>query len=242
MIKIIINFVLLILISANTAAAQTAEIKISLNEQFFDALLESIFKDLKEPKISLAQMQTGRSLRMPLKSELQSQTATFRTVGFKDNSFAAEQPKICDESIRLLREINGVRTAVRFRQGKIYVPLAFSGNYNPPLVGCINFQGWAETNIDLVFDKNKQALVGNAKVLKVNLNGTGGLGGEFLAKIVQSAIDRKINPIEIIKMDKISFTFPIQDSGSLRMRALGMRHKVNERFVDIFISYQFLKG
>ena len=36
-----------------------------------------------------------------------------------------------------LREMNGVRTAVRFREGKVYVPLAFSGMYSPPFVGCV---------------------------------------------------------------------------------------------------------
>jgi hypothetical protein len=119
------------------------------------------------------------------------------------------------------------------------VPIAFDGNYNPPLVGCIAFQGWAETNIELAFDQNKQALVGTAKVLNVNLDGTGGLGGEFLGRLVQNSIDKKINPIEIVKMDKLSFAFPIRDSGTLNMKALGMRHIVNDKSIDIFVQYRF---
>src|SRR5438128_2585066 len=55
----------------------------------------------------------------------------------------------CNESIKILREMNGVRTAVRFREGKIYMPLAFSGSYAPPFVGCVDFAGWAEANVDL---------------------------------------------------------------------------------------------
>ncbi len=231
--KKIITLLIAIFATVQLANAQTAEIKISLNEQFFDALLESVFKNLKPLKVFLAELQNENLEN--------NKTAIFQKAGFLNLPLTTYHSSlICDESIRLLREINGVKTAVRFRQGKIYVPIAFNGNYNPPLVGCIEFQGWAETNIELAFDKNKQALVGTAKVLNVNLNGTGGLGGEFLARVVQSAIDRKINPIEIIKMDKISFTFPVQDSGNLRLKALGMRHRVNDKSIDIYVNYQFL--
>lgn len=231
--KKIISLLIVIFASLQITNAQTAEIKISLNENFFDALLESVFKNLKPPKISLAELNKENSD--------ESGNSIFQNAGFSNSPFSIpDSPIVCDESIRLLRENNGVKTAVRFRQGKIYVPIAFAGNYNPPLVGCIEFQGWAETNIALVFDKNKQALVGTAKVLNVNLNGSGGLGGEFLARIVQSAIDRKINPIEIVKMDKLSFTFPVRDSGNLRLKAIGMRHRVNDKTIDVYVNFQFL--
>lgn len=230
--KKIISLMIVMFAVVNIVNAQNAEIKISLNEQFFDALLESVFKNLKPPKISLAELQ--------IEKVDQNKNSIFQNANLPLTTY--HSPLICDESIRLLREVNGVKTAVRFRQGKIYVPIAFDGNYNPPLVGCIAFQGWAETNIELAFDRNKQALVGNAKVLNVSLNGAGGLGGEFLGRLVQSSIDKKINPIEIVKMDKISFTFPIQDSGSLRMKALGMRHRINDKSVDVYVNYQFLKG
>lgn len=223
--KKIISLIIAIFTIANFANAQTAEIKISLNEQFFDALLESVFKNLKPLKISLAELQNQKTEN--------TKNAIFQNANYSNS------PLICDESIRLLRETNGVKTAVRFRQGKIYVPIAFDGNYNPPLVGCIEFQGWAETNIELAFDKNKQALVGNARVSNINLNGAGGLGGEFLGRLVQSSIDKKINPIEIVKMDKISFTFPIRDSGNLSFRALEMRHKVNDKSIDVYVKYRF---
>src|SRR4029078_7904372 len=41
------------------------------------------------------------------------------------------------ESIKVRREMNGVRTAVRFREGRILVPLAFSGEHALPFVGCV---------------------------------------------------------------------------------------------------------
>src|SRR5205814_779652 len=76
----------------------------------------------------------------------------------------SDQTSPCTESIKILREMNGVRTAVRFREGKIYVPLAFSGSYEPPFIGCVDFAGWAETNIDLEFDRAGRRLIGRARV------------------------------------------------------------------------------
>lgn len=203
--------------------SQTAEIKLTFNEQFFDALLEAVFTKLEPPSVSLASTP----------GSLHSEAAS------------AGGPSLgaaCKESVTLKKEIDGVRTAVRFRQGKVYAPIAFLGNYNPPLIGCIEFRGWAETNIDLVYDSNRKALVGNAKVLNVNLSGTGGIGGELIARMVQNSIDSRINPIEIVSMDKLSFTVPVRDSGSLRMNALGIRHKVTDKALDVYIKYDFQKA
>ncbi len=147
----------------------------------------------------------------------------------------------CRESIRLQREIGGVRTAVRFRDGKILAPLAFNGSYNPPFIGCVDFSGWAETAIDLEFDATNQRLVARARVVNVSLNGTGGVGGTVIAKMVQSAIDRKINPIEIIKLEKISFMLPVQNSANIKMRAVGVRHELQNGILNVFISYEFSK-
>lgn len=147
----------------------------------------------------------------------------------------------CRESIRLQREIGGVRTAVRFRDGKIVAPLAFNGSYNPPFVGCVDFSGWAETAIDLEFDAANQRLVARARVVNVSLNGTGGVGGTVIAKMVQSAIDRKVNPIEIIKLEKISFMLPVQNSANIKMRATSVRHELQNGLLNVFISYEFSK-
>ena len=97
-----------------------------------------------------------------------------------------------------------MKTSVNLRDGRIFAPIAFVGNYNPPLIGCVEFSGVAETNIVLEFDQQRQALIGRAQVTNVNLNGAGGIGGSVLARLVQSSIDQKINPIDIIKLDKVS--------------------------------------
>lgn len=205
----------------------------SLDEQFFDALLDSMFKNAAAPEFPLSENNPNK--------EKSDQTAALLTPNYLKISDSAKTVG-CPETIRLQRQIDGVNTAVRFRQGKIYVPLAFTGNYNPLLIGCVEFSGWAETNIVLSFDRRRQALVGTAQVLNVNLSGTGGLGSSILTRLVQSSIDQKINPIEIIRMDKISFNVPIQNAGNLNMKAVGMRHQIGDGVLDIYVSYQFSKG
>ncbi|MEP6787368.1 MAG: hypothetical protein ABJB40_02975 [Acidobacteriota bacterium] len=192
----------------SAANAQKAEVTISLNEAFFDALLDSIFKNFEPPAFPIVENKSSG----------------------------------CDESIKILREMNGVRTAVRFREGKIYMPLAFSGSYAPPFVGCLDFAGWAEASLDLEFDQNGQRLVGRARVLNVNLNGTGGFGSGAITKMIQNSIDKKLNPIEILTFDKISFGVPVQKSGNLRMKAVGVRPELGSGVVNIHIDYEFLKG
>ena len=155
---------------------------------------------------------------------------------------SSNSSKDCNETIRLKKEVEGVKTAVRFRNGDIFAPLAFEGNYNASLFGCIEFEGVAETKIDIVYDKNKDAIMGRAEVTDVNLSGSGGVGGKLIAGLVQSSIDDKVNPIEIVKLDKLSFLLPIQNSGKLKMKATNVRHKVRDRSIDIYISYKFVKA
>lgn len=145
----------------------------------------------------------------------------------------------CSESIKVMREVGGVNTAVRFRNGQILMPTAFSGNYSPPFVGCVPFSGYAESVIDLEFDQGSQRLVARARVGNVNLNGTGGLGGGMIAKLVQGSIDKKMNPIEVLKLDKLSFTLPVHNSGKLQMRAVGVRHEIRDGVLLVHIAYEF---
>ncbi len=209
MTKKIFRTLLLLCVFSGLASAQTTEVKLTLDEQFFDALLEAVFTHLDEPSVAI-----------------------------KEGTNSAD----CAETIRLKQEAEGVKTAVRFRQGKIYAPLAFEGSYKLPFIGCVDFEGWAETNINLLFDRNKRAIAGKADVLKVNLKGANGMGGELLARFVQNSIDEKINPIKIIDLEKLSFIAPVQNSGKLRMKAIGFSHKVNDANLDLVIRYRFEKA
>ena len=228
--------VLALVMCASVSKAQQADVMISLNEQFFDSLLDALFK-AGEPKFPLAVVKEVEKRR---KGE--EEKVLYSKVGFNGNEQRTtnnEQTPFCDESIKLQREIDGVRTAVRFRDGQIYAPIAFRGNYNPPLVGCIEFSGWAESIITLEFDNEKQSLVGRAKVTNVQLSGTRGVGSSLVTKLVQNSIDKKINPMQILQMDKVSFAVPVQNAATLKMKAVGMRHEIANGALNVFISYQF---
>jgi len=214
--------ILSLFILVSQATAQKTEITISFSEQFFDALLDAVFQFAPPPAFVLSKNSaSGQSTK-------------------QSNSFAP--PAVCDESVKLLRETNGKRTSVRFREGVITAPIAFSGNYNPPFIGCVPFAGVAETIVDLEFDEPNQRLLARARVTDVSLNGTGGIGGGMVARMVQGSLDRKINPIEIVKTEKVSFELPIQNSGSVRMRATGFSTQVVNGQLAIHISYIFEKG
>lgn len=215
-----------------SAFAQKAEVTISLNEAFFDAALDALFANGAPLEFSLADKRdpaTRRSSDLPLKS-------AFVPAGTPGVSGSVGP---CAETIKIQREVGGVRTAVRFRDGKIFAPLAFSGNYDPPFVGCVGFSGWAESVIDLEFDENGQRLVARARVLNVDLNGTGGIGGTVVARLVQGSIDKKINPIELFQLSKLTFALPVRGSSDLRLRATGVRHELQNGAINVVVSYEF---
>ncbi len=223
------------IVLCSAASAQKAEITINLNEAFFDALLEAVFQNFDPLEFPISGIVTDRR--------------DLRT-GFQQASFIAGNHTIpprpaaapaCD-SIKILREMNGVRTAVRFRDGRVYVPLAFSGSYAPPFVGCVPFAGIAESNIDLEFDQAGQRLIGRIRVLNVNLNGSGGVGGTVIARMIQSSIDKRLNPLEIISLEKMSFMVPIRNAGNLRLRALSARPETGNGSMSVRIAYAFEKN
>ncbi len=220
--------ILVLLTAVSPVLAQKATVTVSLDEPFFDTFLDSVFQNFAPPEFSVAQNQGT-----PLFS--------LANYGLQTASFAEKGSAACSQTVKILRETNGVRTAVRFRDGKIYVPLAFSGNYSPPFIGCVEFGGWAEANIDLEFDQRSRSLVGKARVFNVNLNGTGGIGGALIARMLQASIDKKLNPIEIFTLDKLSFGVPVQNSGNLRMHAVGARPVMGNGVINLHIDYTFTK-
>ena len=216
----------IVMVCASLAAAQRPEVSVSLNEAFFDSLLDAVFQNAAPIEFAIAENKPVFEV---------SETANIL-------SFAPRPAAACKEVIQILRESGGVRTAVRFRDGKILAPLVFTGNYNPPLVGCVPFSGYAETAIELEFDQQNQRLIARARVLNVVLNGTGGIGGTMMARLVQGSIDRKINPIEVFTMDRISFLVPVRKETNLRMKAASVRHEIVNGALNIVIAYDFIKA
>ena len=214
------------------ASAQKTEISIAFSEQFFDALLDAVFQHAAPPEFALSSADRRDGLGTSASTDsLGTGIGAARAFG-----------SACNESISLLREGDGVRTAVRFREGQIIAPLAFKGNYNPPLIGCVPFSGVADTVIDLEFDRSGQRLVARARVTNVALSGTGGVGGSVIAKLVQGSLDKRINPIEIVKTDKVTFVVPMQNSSSVKMKATGFTHEIANGQLTIRVGYEFLKN
>lgn len=240
--KKVLSLVFMLILSASFAKAQAAEVTIQLNEQFFDALLDAIFKNAGAPEFPLAANRVEEPGSGGVGEKVSFVNAAFESDGQRTTGNGLTENSLCSETIRLQREIDSVKTAVRLRDGKIFAPLAFTGSYNPPLIGCIDFSGVAQTNIDLSFDQRRQALVGRATVLSVNLSGAGGIGSNIIANLVQSSIDRKINPIEIMRLDKISFVVPIQNSSALKMKAVGIKNEIQNGVINVRIQYEFQKA
>src|ERR1041384_4428467 len=133
----------------------------------------------------------------------------------------------CASEIRLKRELNGVRTAVHFENGHIVGPLAFAGAYNASLMGCIDFSGWADSEVTLEYDNSRRAVVARFRVRDIHLNNAPAVLTGPLLGMVQGAIDLKYNPVELFTLEKFSTRVDIQPAGgALRLQATDARVEV----------------
>jgi hypothetical protein len=148
--------------------------------------------------------------------------------------------KKCASRIQLVGESSGVRTSVRFVDGRITAPLAFRGSYEAPLVGCLNFEGWADTAFDLQFDQSKQSLDARVTVRDLKLrNIPASLVGPGLTGLVQDAIDARVNPLEILRAEQLGV--PVMRGGGLRLRAREVRHEVAGKELRLHIVYEIVQ-
>ena len=155
----------------------------------------------------------------------------------------AQSSPQCASEIRLKREISGTRTAVHFENGKIAGSLAFAGAYNASLMGCIEFTGWADTDINLDYDSARRAVVARFHVRDVHLNNAPAILSGPLLTLVQGAIDRKYNPVELFTLDKLSTRVEIQPAGgALLLRAREVRTEITPAALTLHIIYEFVKG
>jgi hypothetical protein len=149
----------------------------------------------------------------------------------------------CASHVQLLRESAGTRTGVRFVEGSITAPVAFRGSYDAPLVGCLNFEGWADTAFQLEFDQSRQTL--NARVtvrdLKLKKVPTSLLGGG-LTGLVQDAIDGRVNPVEILRAEQLGARVPVTRGDELRLRARDVRHEIVGKELRLHIVYELVQA
>lgn len=148
----------------------------------------------------------------------------------------------CASEIRLKREVGGVRTAVRFENGRIVGPLAFAGAYNSSLLGCIEFSGWANSEVNLEFDRARRALVARFRLRDIHLNNVPAIANGPLLNMVQTSIDRRYNPVELLTLEQLSSTVNVQPAGgALRLRARDVRPEITPTALTLHISYEFVR-
>src|SRR5215510_10767564 len=154
----------------------------------------------------------------------------------------AQSTADCRSEIRLKREAAGVRTAVHLESGRIVGPLAFAGAYSSSLMGCIEFSGWADSEVTLNFDANRRALVARFNLRDIHLNDTPAVLNGPLLNMVQGAIDRRYNPVELFTLEKLSTRVDIPPAGgALLLRAKEIRPEITSSALHLHIVYEFVK-
>ena len=149
----------------------------------------------------------------------------------------------CASEIRLKREAGGVSTAVHFENGRIVGPLAFAGAYNSTLLGCVEFTGWADSELTLEFNRERRALLARFNLRDIHLNNTPALVNGPLLKLVQNTIDRRYNPVNLFTLEQLSTRVNIQPAGgALRLEATDMRPEITPTALALHITYRFVRG
>lgn len=175
---------------------------VELDEQFFGALLDSIFRDLNKPTFPPA---------------------------------AAEG---CQNQVIVEPNAGDIKTGVLMRDGRVVVPLAFSGTYN--LMGCQNMRGTAEANIDFRFAPEEQTLYGQLNVAGVNLEGMPPLVSGLATAFVQGAINQRVNPLVLMRGQQLTLAIPVQAAGgALRAQAREVRHEAKDGKLRLYVTYDF---
>jgi hypothetical protein len=198
------------------AAVPNPEVTFAVNEEFLNAFLDSMFTNLKAPSTPLV-------------------------ITPADKDRTAAESYGCPSVVTLERAEGGIKTAIKLEQGKMTAPMAFSGAYNSTLLGCIQFRGWANTSWVLEFDRSRQALLARIQVDEIHLNNVPALAGGSLTKLVQTAIDQRVNPLELVKLDQLTARVPVAPAGgALRFRAKDLRSEISPGNLQLHVTYEVL--
>src|SRR5215813_757721 len=193
-----------------------ATVEVGLEQSFVDAVLATTFSGLGTPTFKLAQNTAGND--------------RITNAAFQGG---------CTNSITLLPEGSGVKTGVQFRNGNVSAPLAFTGSYS--LAGqCLQFKGWAQTNIKLYFDESKQTVYGNVTVEGVNLEGMNPIANTMITVFVQSAINQRVNPLVLVSDKQLSLLIPVKASnGTVKAHAKDVRAEILDGSLKLHLTYEF---
>ena len=212
------------------AARPVGETVVTLSEDFLNSMLDQIFA-------------LGATPSYPLKLAQDADDDTNARPPSQAKSLAASGTQAsCRSEIRLARESGGVRTQVRFAGNRIVAPVAFQGSYNASLLGCIRFEGWADTTINLGFDAARQTLTARVDIRQVNLQGIPQLAAGSLTQLVQNSIDRRVNPIQILRAEQLAARFPLGDNNALQLRAREVRPEIVRNELRLHIVYEIVRA
>jgi hypothetical protein len=196
--------------------------QIVLKQDFFNQVLQTIFRDMNAPAFPLNLM--GQN------------TADNQEVvryGLLQNGGQ------CEGKITLLPEGSGVQTGLRFDNNRLAAPLAFTGSTSV-FGNCVNFTGWAQANMELRFDAEQQTVFGQINVETVNLDGVQPFISGFVTPVVQGTINQRVNPIQILQGKQIALNFPIAaTNGTLQANVKDVRSEVKDNALNLYVIYDF---
>jgi hypothetical protein len=203
-----------------------ATVVIGLEQSFIDAVLATTFSGLGTPTFHLGQAAGPNQFANQFADRDQITPAALQSGG-------------CNNSITLLPEGSGVKTGVQFHNGNVSAPLAFSGNYS--FGGqCMQFKGWAQTNIRLYFDEPKQTVYGSVTVEGVNLEGVNPIANTLVTVFVQTAINERVNPLVLVSEPQLSLMIPVKASnGAVKAHAKDVRAEILDGSLKLHLTYEF---
>lgn len=195
---------------------------VELDEQFFNTLLGTVFKDLGEPTFRLAYAEPQAP-----PAERGDGAQYVRTQGG------------CVNQVVVTPDGGGVQTGVRLENNQVLAPLAFKGSYNI-LGNCMNFNGTSQANIQLRFAPDEQTLYGQINIETVNLAGMSPLFAGPVTGFVQNALNQRVNPLVLMRGQQIGLNIPVQATGgTLKAQAKDIRAEVKDKALRLHITYDF---
>jgi hypothetical protein len=163
---------------------------------------------------------------------------------FKDIGKPAFPPQAsaggCQNQVVIEPSAGDVRTGVTLQNNQVSVPLAFSGGYEIPLMGCQPFRGTAQTDIAFRFAPDEQTLYGQLNVSGVNVEGMSPLLSGAATAFVQGAINQRVNPLVLLRGQQLTLNIPVEAAGGrLQARARDVREEVKDGKLRLYVTYDF---
>ena len=148
----------------------------------------------------------------------------------------------CEGRITIVRDGSGVQTTVNFDNNRISAPLAFTGSYASSF-GCLRFTGWAQSNFEMRFDAQNQAVFGQINVETVNLDGVNPVVSALVTPIVQGTLNTRVNPIRMMDGRQVAINLPIvAANGNMIANVTDVRAEVKDNALNMYVIYDFTGG